>query len=338
MANIDYKNRSVQIATGITPDGQETVSVYFDRYDATAYIIDLNGDLKTLAGDPYTPSSLPNDNQITGLTFSGSNLGISFLNDVLTSSVVVGNFSFDNGGTVLTVDRTTSKLVTVGTSGLVNGTTYTITCVTENLIGDITTLTGVVEYIVQEYFGYPLPSLQTVASDWFYEDSEIFSLIEADNFFQAADANGYGFTTGTTITHIGVNMITSPTMQLTAVLSNRTELASGSYATYRTETGALGTSKTPSLSKVVTTGTGDVTFWMYELDTPLEYTAGSTMLIRMKFSVTPHDGTATSAKSRIRRQAGPAVLEIYETAPDTFVDSNNANNTEWSWFYMKIQP
>jgi hypothetical protein len=100
---IDYKNRAVQIATGISDDGQSNASIYYDRFDKISYIIELDGDYVKMDGTIYTPTPIPDSQSIidakiaveqSGSTSNGTRMRVTFQYPVPVTDLIVENFKF----------------------------------------------------------------------------------------------------------------------------------------------------------------------------------------------------------------------------------------------------
>jgi hypothetical protein len=129
---IDYKNRTIIIADGISGDGQKTVSINYDRFDKVTYTKDQSGAFVFMDGTSYTPSVLPENNSILSASFESGGatvLYLTFQNAVPADYIQYLAISND-GGLVL------SSVVADTT------TTLTITFESEILVGTIVTISG----------------------------------------------------------------------------------------------------------------------------------------------------------------------------------------------------
>jgi hypothetical protein len=140
MAKIDYKNRTLLLSQGYTNDGQKDDELYFDRFDKVIYYTDLNGGTFLADGTPYTPSQIPNDNQLIYASIANGVVGLKFLFPVLPSSIVPENWSVENGSITFAdqIEDDTLLLFTYE-----NSDTILITTNFENMVGDTTTTKGI---------------------------------------------------------------------------------------------------------------------------------------------------------------------------------------------------
>ena len=107
---INYKNRSVLMATGISDDGQANASVSYDRFDKMTYVIELDGELVKMDGTTYTPTPIPDTQTIVDAKMvtnqGGGALGkvrITFQYPVPVTDLVVENFKFFGDGSELPI-------------------------------------------------------------------------------------------------------------------------------------------------------------------------------------------------------------------------------------------
>jgi hypothetical protein len=100
---IDYKNRSVLIAKGISDDGQANVSMNYDRFDKIAYIIELDSDYIKMDGTAYVPTPIPDSQSIvtarmatqqSGGLSGGVRMRVTFQYPVPVTDLIVENFKF----------------------------------------------------------------------------------------------------------------------------------------------------------------------------------------------------------------------------------------------------
>jgi hypothetical protein len=100
---IDYKNRSVLIAKGISDDGQSNVSINYDRFDKLTYIIELDSDYIKMDGTIYTPTPIPDGQSIidakmvtnqNGSVSGGIRMRVTFQYPVPVTDLIVKNFKF----------------------------------------------------------------------------------------------------------------------------------------------------------------------------------------------------------------------------------------------------
>lgn len=69
---IDYKNRTTLLSSTLSPNGQNSISLYYDKYDGVSYIVNTTDDIKIVYGSPvqtdggsfdvgdvYIPSQIP---------------------------------------------------------------------------------------------------------------------------------------------------------------------------------------------------------------------------------------------------------------------------------------
>lgn len=109
---IDYKNRAVQIATGISDDGQSNASIYYDRFDKISYIIELDGDYVKMDGTAYVPTPIPDSQSIVtarmatqqgGGLSGGVRMRVTFQYPVPVTDLIVENFKFFGDGVELPI-------------------------------------------------------------------------------------------------------------------------------------------------------------------------------------------------------------------------------------------
>lgn len=99
MAKIDYKNRAILIAGGLSSDGTSGVDVYWDLYDNVSYIITPSGQFQLLDGQAYTPSQLPNDNKLISCYQRWGEeigLGASWYAVMIFQNNIKRNLTFEN--------------------------------------------------------------------------------------------------------------------------------------------------------------------------------------------------------------------------------------------------
>lgn len=105
---IDYKNRAVQIANGISDDGQTNAAIFYDRFDKVTYIVELDGDLVKMDGTAYVPTPIPNGQTMQMVliwnpgTSAVDTARLIFNSPVPVADLVAENFTF-SGGEILSV-------------------------------------------------------------------------------------------------------------------------------------------------------------------------------------------------------------------------------------------
>ena len=109
---IDYKNRSVLIAKGISDDGQANVSINYDRFDKLTYIIELDSDYIKMDGTTYTPTPIPDSQKIVNARMAtqqggglsgGVRMRVTFQYPVPVTDLIVENFKFFADGVEMPV-------------------------------------------------------------------------------------------------------------------------------------------------------------------------------------------------------------------------------------------
>lgn len=96
-SRIDYKNRSILLSTGYTPDGQKDVELQFDRFDKVLYFTDLNGSQFTADGSPYEPSPIPDGNKLISYIAANGYIFMKFAFPVDMTSVNFDTMNLSGG-------------------------------------------------------------------------------------------------------------------------------------------------------------------------------------------------------------------------------------------------
>lgn len=285
---IDYKNRTIVLSESLSDDGQTKVSVKYDILDNVFFFQDRNGNLKTLAGDTYEPTPVPNGNSITILPIMDGGLAgfqLVFQNEVadfMLDTWIINDISVNEWAD--SVNVADNKTVNILKSGIEPG-IYALSTTSMNIVGDVSKITPTYEVTPEEevvVLGLDYTEVAENFTPWFYEGSDIFTLLTPSQLTE------YGLNEGDVIDSVLYNSLqnlSSSSIRVNLTNSQLTTLDAADSGDY---IAAL------SEGPLTTINVTDYSNWYsVELSYKLTWDGESSILIRTKMTDIP-GGIATS--------------------------------------------